>query len=170
MLGPRGAFDEDAIPDDNDDEDLKDDPISQMDMTVRIRCSLEPHHVHRSMFFTWRFLAGKNFVSFLLATEGHPLTERYFFHPRLISLPSSRSVLLETRTASRTLFHRPVRKRWQWCNMYLTNRGRNRIHVDSPSSLEYDQMNTRRMYHYQSGKVYREWRRLQAHIHNGPIF
>lgn len=37
MLGPRGAFDEDAIPDDNDDEDLKDDPISRMDMTVSSR-------------------------------------------------------------------------------------------------------------------------------------
>lgn len=35
-FGPRGAFDEDALPDDNDDEDLKDDPISQIDMTVRI--------------------------------------------------------------------------------------------------------------------------------------
>ena len=37
MLGPRaGALDEDNIPDDNDDEDLKNDPISQMDMTVRL--------------------------------------------------------------------------------------------------------------------------------------
>lgn len=34
VLGPRGAFDEDALPDDNDDDDLKDDPISRMDMTV----------------------------------------------------------------------------------------------------------------------------------------
>ena len=35
MLGPRGAaFDEDDIPGDDDDEDLKNDPISQMDMTV----------------------------------------------------------------------------------------------------------------------------------------
>lgn len=36
MLGPKGvAFDNDEILDDNDDEDLKNDPISQMDMTVR---------------------------------------------------------------------------------------------------------------------------------------
>jgi hypothetical protein len=35
MLGPRGAFDEDMPADDNDDEDLKSDPISQMDLTVR---------------------------------------------------------------------------------------------------------------------------------------
>ena len=36
MLGPRaGAFDDDDIPNDIDDEDLKNDPISQMDMTVR---------------------------------------------------------------------------------------------------------------------------------------
>lgn len=36
MLGPRaGAFDDSDIPDDtDDDEDLKNDPISQMDMTV----------------------------------------------------------------------------------------------------------------------------------------
>lgn len=36
MLGPKGvAFDNDELLDDNDDEDLKNDPISQMDMTVR---------------------------------------------------------------------------------------------------------------------------------------
>ena len=36
MLGPKGmAFDNDEVLDDNDDEDLKSDPISQMDMTVR---------------------------------------------------------------------------------------------------------------------------------------
>lgn len=36
MLGPKGvAFDNDEFLDDNDDEDLKNDPISQMDMTVR---------------------------------------------------------------------------------------------------------------------------------------
>lgn len=35
MLGPKGvAFDNDEILDDDDDEDLKKDPISQMDMTV----------------------------------------------------------------------------------------------------------------------------------------
>lgn len=35
MLGPRGAnFDNDDIFDDNDDEDLKNDPISQIDMKV----------------------------------------------------------------------------------------------------------------------------------------
>ncbi|THH01586.1 hypothetical protein EW145_g6890 [Phellinidium pouzarii] len=34
MLGPRAAaFDNDDFPDDNDDDDLKNDPISQMDMT-----------------------------------------------------------------------------------------------------------------------------------------
>lgn len=36
MLGPKGvAFDNDEVLDDNDDEDLKNDPISQMDMAVR---------------------------------------------------------------------------------------------------------------------------------------
>lgn len=36
MLGPKGvAFDNDEVLDDNDDEDLKNDPISRMDMTVR---------------------------------------------------------------------------------------------------------------------------------------
>lgn len=35
MLGPRGAnFDNDDIFDENDDEDLKNDPISQIDMKV----------------------------------------------------------------------------------------------------------------------------------------
>jgi hypothetical protein len=35
MLGPRGmAFDNDEILDDNDDGDLKNDPVSQMDMQV----------------------------------------------------------------------------------------------------------------------------------------
>lgn len=37
MLGPKGmAFDNDEILDANDDEDLKSDPVSQMDMQVRI--------------------------------------------------------------------------------------------------------------------------------------
>ena len=37
MLGPRGmAFDNDEILDDNSDEDLKNDPISQMDMQVSV--------------------------------------------------------------------------------------------------------------------------------------
>ena len=37
MLGPKGmAFDNDEILDDNDDEDLKSDPISQMDMQVGV--------------------------------------------------------------------------------------------------------------------------------------
>lgn len=37
MLGPKGmAFDNDEILDSNDDEDLKSDPVSQMDMQVRI--------------------------------------------------------------------------------------------------------------------------------------
>jgi len=36
MLGPKGvAFDNDEVLGDDDDEDLEDDPISQMDMTVR---------------------------------------------------------------------------------------------------------------------------------------
>ena len=36
MLGPRGvAFDNDDALDDNDDEDLKNDPVSTMDMRVR---------------------------------------------------------------------------------------------------------------------------------------
>jgi len=35
MLGPKGmAFDNDEILDDNDDEDLKNDPVSQLDMQV----------------------------------------------------------------------------------------------------------------------------------------
>jgi hypothetical protein len=35
MLGPKGmAFDNDEIFEDNDDEDLKNDPISQIDMQV----------------------------------------------------------------------------------------------------------------------------------------
>lgn len=35
MLGPKGkAFDNDEILDDDDDEDLKNDPVSQMDMQV----------------------------------------------------------------------------------------------------------------------------------------
>jgi hypothetical protein len=40
MLGPKGvAFDNDDYLDDNDDEDLKNDSISQMDMQVRIALS-----------------------------------------------------------------------------------------------------------------------------------
>jgi hypothetical protein len=36
MLGPKGvAFDNDDPLDDSDDEDLKNDPVSQMDMQVR---------------------------------------------------------------------------------------------------------------------------------------
>ena len=39
MLGPRGAaFDNDDALDDNDDEDLKNDPVSTMDMRVRVFC------------------------------------------------------------------------------------------------------------------------------------
>lgn len=38
MLGPKGmAFDNDDILDDNDDEDLKNDPVSQIDMQARLR-------------------------------------------------------------------------------------------------------------------------------------
>jgi hypothetical protein len=38
MLGPKGmAFDNDEILDDHDDEDLKNDPVSQMDMQVSRR-------------------------------------------------------------------------------------------------------------------------------------
>lgn len=50
MLGPKGmAFDNDEVLDDNDDEDLKSDPISQMDMAVRrVRgttfTSIDPSH------------------------------------------------------------------------------------------------------------------------------
>lgn len=48
MLGPRaGAFDDDGLPDDNDDEDLKNDPISQMDMTVRPSFFPSPFYIHR---------------------------------------------------------------------------------------------------------------------------
>ena len=41
MLGPRGGFDEDLLGDDNDDDDLKSDPISQMDMTVSLTSILD---------------------------------------------------------------------------------------------------------------------------------
>lgn len=45
LVGPKGmAFDNDDILDDSDDEDLKGDPISQMDMQVWFDCSL---------FFYW---------------------------------------------------------------------------------------------------------------------
>ena len=43
MLGPKGvAFDNDDYLDDNDDEDLKNDPVSQMDMQVSglLSCSM----------------------------------------------------------------------------------------------------------------------------------
>jgi importin-9 len=39
MLGPRGIpFDNDDVMDDSDDEDLKTDPVSQMDMQVSFFC------------------------------------------------------------------------------------------------------------------------------------
>jgi hypothetical protein len=35
MIGPKGmAFDNDEVLDDKDDEDLKNDPVSQMDLQV----------------------------------------------------------------------------------------------------------------------------------------
>jgi hypothetical protein len=41
MIGPKGmAFDNDDVLEDSDDEDLKRDPISQMDMQV---CFVMPH-------------------------------------------------------------------------------------------------------------------------------
>lgn len=43
LLGPKGvAFDNDEILDDSDDEDLKSDPISQIDMAVRQACNARP--------------------------------------------------------------------------------------------------------------------------------
>jgi len=43
MLGPKGmAFDNDDVLDDSDDEDLKNDPVSQMDMQVRLELTLFP--------------------------------------------------------------------------------------------------------------------------------
>lgn len=43
MLGPKGmAFDNDDILDDDDDEDLKNDPVSQIDMQAR-RISFSQH-------------------------------------------------------------------------------------------------------------------------------
>lgn len=37
MLGPKGMpFDSDDILDDNDDDDLKNDPVSQIDMQARL--------------------------------------------------------------------------------------------------------------------------------------
>ena len=42
MLGPKGmAFDNDEVLDDNDDEDLKNDPVSQLDMQVGNKPNLE---------------------------------------------------------------------------------------------------------------------------------
>jgi len=50
MLGPKGmAFDNDEVFDDNDDEDLKNDPISQMDMTVRRAHSRTVTHANPSV-------------------------------------------------------------------------------------------------------------------------
>lgn len=48
MLGPKGmAFDNDEILDDNDDEDLKNDPVSQIDMQVSmIRFSCDLHLIY----------------------------------------------------------------------------------------------------------------------------
>lgn len=44
MIGPKGmAFDNDDVLDDSDDEDLKSDPVSQMDMQVR---GLSIYHRH----------------------------------------------------------------------------------------------------------------------------
>jgi len=44
MLGPKGmAFDNDEILDDNDDEDLKNDPVSQMDMQVSVQTLLRTY-------------------------------------------------------------------------------------------------------------------------------
>jgi hypothetical protein len=41
MIGPKGVnFDNDELLDDNDDEDLKNDPVSQMDMQVSAQLSL----------------------------------------------------------------------------------------------------------------------------------
>lgn len=38
MLGPKGIpFDNDEVLDDSDDEDLKNDPVSQIDLQVRLR-------------------------------------------------------------------------------------------------------------------------------------
>ena len=47
------CLDEDDIPDDIDDEDLKNDPISQMDMTVR--CSVSVFTVAVTFTFFGRF-------------------------------------------------------------------------------------------------------------------
>jgi hypothetical protein len=45
ILGPKGvAFDNDEILDDSDDEDLKSDPISQIDMAVRRACTMFHSH------------------------------------------------------------------------------------------------------------------------------
>ena len=41
MIGPKGmAFDNDEVLDDNDDEDLKNDPVSQLDMQVGVKIDL----------------------------------------------------------------------------------------------------------------------------------
>jgi len=49
MLGPKGvAFDNDEVLDENDDEDLKNDPISQMDMAVRRVHSNSSAHIDPS--------------------------------------------------------------------------------------------------------------------------
>lgn len=62
MLGPRGsAFDEDDVADDNDDEDLKNDPISQMDMTVSQMPAFVAHA--RRVCLTAPFLAPRRRTS-----------------------------------------------------------------------------------------------------------
>ena len=45
MIGPKGmAFDNDDVLEDSDDEDLKNDPISQMDMQVNLMLSYLLNH------------------------------------------------------------------------------------------------------------------------------
>jgi len=52
MLGPKGmAFDNDDVLDDSDDEDLKNDPVSQMDMQVHLVSFLQECAAHNTSNF-----------------------------------------------------------------------------------------------------------------------
>ncbi|KAF8913175.1 armadillo-type protein [Gymnopilus junonius] len=53
MLGPKGiAFDNDEILDDNDDEDLRNDPVSQMDMQTHLKSFLRKSAAHNTNNFS----------------------------------------------------------------------------------------------------------------------
>lgn len=64
MLGPKGmAFDNDEILDDNDDEDLKNDPVSQMDMQVSCIYQCRPTF--------WLSITQAHLLSFIRESAAH---------------------------------------------------------------------------------------------------